>query len=156
MNSQEVTQLVKSQLKQFQQKLGQSLREQVAKQLSDSLPMGRDQAQPMEDDGSGRRPPNGDDLSDTSIDGPDWSEYLTGAKQTPVSIPGNALSDLLGKPLALALIRVVFPPHTLEPRIGKGVGGGDNISLMAGKIVQRCRNFAADHVSKAISFCSAA
>ena len=64
MNSREVTQLVQSQLQEFQQQLGQSLREQVAKQLSDSLPMGRDQAQPMEDDGSGRRPPNGDDLSD--------------------------------------------------------------------------------------------
>ena len=44
--------------------------------------MGREQAQPMEDTGSGRRP-NGDDLSDTSVDGPDWSKCLTGAQTEP-------------------------------------------------------------------------
>ena len=47
MNSQEVTQLVQSQLQQFQQQLGQPLTEQVAKQLTDSLPLGRDQAHLM-------------------------------------------------------------------------------------------------------------
>ena len=66
--------------------------------------MGREQAQPMEGTGGGRRP-NGDDLTDKSMDGPDWSEYLTGAKHNPVSVPGHALSDLLGKPPALALIQ---------------------------------------------------
>ena len=100
MNSQEVTQLVQSQLQQFQQQLGQSLAEQVAKQLRDSLLLGRDEAHPM-DTGSGRRP-NGDDLSGKSVGGPGWPEYLTGAKENPVSVPGHALSDLLGKPPAPA------------------------------------------------------
>ena len=42
------------------------------------------------------------------------------------------------------------PPH-LEPRIGRGVGGGDNRCLVAANIVQRCRNLLTT-VSIAISF----
>ena len=42
------------------------------------------------------------------------------------------------------------PPHP-EPRIGRGVGGGDNMCLMTGNIVQRCWNLLAT-VSIAISF----
>ena len=53
----------------------------------------------------------------------------------------------------LSGIKVLLSPPPPGNRESEGGWGeGDNISLMAGKIVQRCRNFAADHVSKAISF----
>ena len=103
MNSQEVAQLIQPQLQQFQQQLGQPLTEQVSKQLRDSLPLGRDGPHLMATR-SGRRQ-NGDGLSDASVGGPGWPDWLMGAKQTLMSLPGHALSDLLGKPPAPAPIQ---------------------------------------------------
>ena len=92
MNSQEVTQLVSQEVLQ----LKNSLVEELSRQLRE-VHMGHDAQELMQVD----RESN---ASDTDMGGPDWSSYLTGAKQIPASLAGQALSDLLGRPLALTLV----------------------------------------------------
>ena len=78
--------------------LKQSLVDKVAIQLRDDTHLGRDAAEPILLDRHSA-------ASDTNLDGPVWSTYLTGAKQTLVLLLGQPLSDLLGKPPELTLIQ---------------------------------------------------
>ena len=99
--------MVGQQVQQGLQQIQQSLMEQLAKRLED-VQLGRPPPRAADADvpmGSGL-PANGDDASDdNSLDGPDWSLYLTGAKIQPSTVAGSALSDLFGKPPALGLVQ---------------------------------------------------
>ena len=85
------------------QQVQQALMEQLAKQLQD-LQLGRppppaaNADAPMGPDGSrwadGQPADEGEVSDDNSLDGPDWSLYLTGAKTHPSTVAGSALSDL--------------------------------------------------------------
>ena len=98
--------MVGQQVQQGLQQIQQSLMEQLAKRLED-VQLGRPPPRAADDVpmGSGL-PANEDEASgDNSLDGPDWSLYLTGAKIQPSTVVGSALSDLFGKPPALGLIQ---------------------------------------------------
>ena len=108
MNPQEVSEMVGQQVQQGLQQVQQSLLEQLAKRLED-VQLGR----PPPWAADARAPGGGDGLpadeevasDDNSLDGPDWSLYLTGAKTHPSTVAGSALSDLFGQPPALGLIQ---------------------------------------------------
>ena len=93
MSSQDVSQLITQEVQQ----LHHSLVDELSRQLRD-IRVGRDAADPTPRD----RESN---ASDTDMDGPDWSLYLTGFEQITASDAGQALSDLLGRPPALTLIQ---------------------------------------------------
>ena len=98
--------MVGQQVQQGLQQIQQSLMEQLAKRLED-VQLGRPPPRAADDVpmGSGL-PANEDEASDdNSLDGPDWSLYLTGAKIQPGTVAGSALSDLFGKPPALGLVQ---------------------------------------------------
>ena len=107
MNPQEVSEMVGRQVQQGLQQVQQSLLEQLSERLRD-VQLGRPPPQaagadaPMGLDGL---PADEEDADDNSVDGPDWSLYLTGAKTQPSTDAGSALSDLFGQPPALGLIQ---------------------------------------------------
>ena len=87
--------MVGQQVQQGLQQIQQSLMEQLAKRLED-VQLGRPPPRAADDVpmGSGL-PANEEEASDdNSLDGPDWSLYLTGAKTHPSTVAGSALSDL--------------------------------------------------------------
>ena len=93
MNSQDVSQLIAQEIQQ----LNHSLVDELSRQLRD-IRVGRDAADPIPRD----RESN---ASDTDMDGPDGSLYLTGFEQITASDAVQALSDLLGRPPALTFIQ---------------------------------------------------
>ena len=126
MNPQEVSEMVGRQVQQGLQQVQQSLLEQLAKRLED-VQLGRpppqtaDARAPMGLDGL---PADEEDADDNSVDGPDWSLYLTGAKTQPSTDAGSALSDLFGQPPALGLIQHTNPPGTAPELSGSASGRG--------------------------------
>ena len=93
MNSQDVSLLVAQEVQQ----LNHSLVDELSRQLR-HIRVGRDAADPIPRD----RESN---ASDTDMDGPDGSLYLTGFEQITASDAVQALSDLLGRPPALTFIQ---------------------------------------------------
>jgi len=100
--------MVGRQVQQGLQQVQQALLEQLTKRLEDVQlgrlpPRAADARAPMGVDGL----PADEEVAsdDNSLDGPDWSLYLTGAKTHPSTVAGSALSDLFGQPPALRLIQ---------------------------------------------------
>mmetsp|Transcript_50248 Transcript_50248/g.89695 ORF Transcript_50248/g.89695 Transcript_50248/m.89695 type:complete len:134 (-) Transcript_50248:1-402(-) len=99
--------MVDQQVQQRLEHLKQSLMEGLAKQLQD-VHLGRPPPRSAEGDAPMGQGPVADEeevSDDTSLDGPDWSMYLTGAKVHPSTDAGSALSNLFGKTPALTLIQ---------------------------------------------------
>ena len=100
--------MVGQQVPQGLQQVQQALLEQLTKRLEDVQlgrppPQAADARAPMGVDGLPAD--EGEASDDNSLDGPDWSLYLTGAKIHPSTVAGSALSDLFGQPPALGLIQ---------------------------------------------------
>mmetsp|Transcript_50247 Transcript_50247/g.89692 ORF Transcript_50247/g.89692 Transcript_50247/m.89692 type:complete len:142 (-) Transcript_50247:1-426(-) len=107
MNPQAVSEMVGQQVQQRLEHLKQSLMEGLTKQLQD-VRLGRPPPRSAEGDAPMGQGPlaHEEEVSDnTSLDGPDWSMYLTGAKVHPSTDAGSALSNLFGKTPALTLIQ---------------------------------------------------
>ena len=93
MNSQDVSQLVAQEVQQ----LNHSLVDELSRQLRD-IRVGRHATDPI----PRHRESN---AGDTDMDGPDWSSYLTGVKQTTASDARQAPSDLFGRLPDLTVIQ---------------------------------------------------